>query len=340
MGVSRHFLGVLVGILVGVVLSYCYFKIFFESQSPGRYTPERHCDAIPKIITSPEGLVYKQTRVLEPQRRDVLTVTPWLAPIVWEGTFDPLIIDSIYKPLNVTIATTVFAVGKYIRFLKGFLESAEKHYLVGFRVHYYVFTDQPGEVPRVSLGPGRNLTAIRVPKFDRWQEISLRRMEIIRKTIEEQIRREARYIYCLDVDMFFHERVGAEVLGELVAALHPWFYYFDRDQFTYERRLASAAYVPQGQGDFYYQAAVFGGLVDDVYRLVKTCEENLVVDKRNDIEAAWQEESHLNKYLIRHKPTKLLSPEYIWDDKRQHVNEIKVIRFSTLYKNLAEVRDN
>uniref|UniRef100_W5LVU4 Uncharacterized protein n=1 Tax=Lepisosteus oculatus TaxID=7918 RepID=W5LVU4_LEPOC len=129
MGVSRHFLGVLVGILVGVVLSYCYFKIFFESQSPGRYTPdyfkiyfesqspgrytpERHCDAIPKIITSPEGLVYKQTRVLEPRRRDVLTVTPWLAPIVWEGTFDPLIIDSIYKPLNVTIATTVFAVGK------------------------------------------------------------------------------------------------------------------------------------------------------------------------------------------------------------------------------------
>ncbi|XP_069054945.1 globoside alpha-1,3-N-acetylgalactosaminyltransferase 1-like isoform X2 [Lepisosteus oculatus] len=288
---------------------------------------------------SPE-LVYKQRRVMDPPRRDVLTVTPWLAPIVWEGTFDPLIVDGLYKPLDLTIATTVFAVGKYMRFLKGFLESAEKHYLVGFRVHYYVFTDQPGEVPRVSLGPGRNLTAIRVPKFDRWQEISLRRMEIIRKTIEEQIRREAQYIYCLDVDMFFHDRVGAEVLDELVAALHAWFYQEDRNRFPYERRPASAANVPLDQGDFYYQAAVFGGLVDNVYQLVKTCEENLLVDKRNDIEAAWQEESHLNKYLIRHKPTKLLSPEYMWDDNKQRGNEVKVIRFSTLNKNLAEVRDN
>uniref|UniRef100_W5LVB8 Uncharacterized protein n=1 Tax=Lepisosteus oculatus TaxID=7918 RepID=W5LVB8_LEPOC len=73
-----------------------------------------------------------QPKVLAPVRRDVLTVTPWLAPIVWEGTFDPSILDGIYKPLNITVATTVFAVGKYIRFLRGFLESAEKHYLVGF----------------------------------------------------------------------------------------------------------------------------------------------------------------------------------------------------------------
>uniref|UniRef100_W5LXG5 Uncharacterized protein n=1 Tax=Lepisosteus oculatus TaxID=7918 RepID=W5LXG5_LEPOC len=222
-----------------------------------------------------------------PRRRDVLTITPWLAPIVWEGTFDPLIVDGLYKPLDLTIATTVFAVGKY-----------------------------------------------------RHQPFSLRRMEIIRKTIEEQIRREAKYIYCLDVDMLFHDRVGAEVLDELVAALHAWFYQEDRNRFPYERRPASAANVPLDQGDFYYQAAVFGGLVDNVYQLVKTCEENLLVDKRNDIEAAWQEESHLNKYLIRHKPTKLLSPEYMWDDNKQRGNEVKVIRFSTLNKNLAEVRDN
>ncbi|XP_069054954.1 globoside alpha-1,3-N-acetylgalactosaminyltransferase 1-like isoform X2 [Lepisosteus oculatus] len=335
---SKYILTVLAGFLIGMIISYGFLgsgpptKLNHGQRSPWK--------VIPKMNVSPEGLVYPQTKVLDPQRRDVLTVTPWLAPIVWEGTFDPLIIDGTYKPLNLTIATTVFAVGKYIRFLKAFLESAEEHYLVGFRVHYYVFTDQPGEVPGVSLGPGRNLTAIRVPKFDRWQEISLRRMEIIRKTIEEQIRREAHFIYCLDVDMLFHDRVGAEVLGELVAALHPWFYYFNRDQFPYERRPASAAYVPQGQGDFYYQAAVFGGVLENVHRLAKTCEDNLVVDKRNDIEAAWQEESHLNKYLIRHKPTKLLSPEYIWDDKKRHMKEVKVIRFSTVRKNLAEVRDN
>ncbi|XP_016417910.1 globoside alpha-1,3-N-acetylgalactosaminyltransferase 1-like [Sinocyclocheilus rhinocerous] len=45
-------------------------------------------------------------------RTDVASVTPWLAPIVWEGTFDSTVIDSIYKQQNITIATTVFALGK------------------------------------------------------------------------------------------------------------------------------------------------------------------------------------------------------------------------------------
>lgn len=45
-------------------------------------------------------------------RTDVVTVTPWLAPIVWEGTFNPVLLDSIYKPQNISIAATVFAVGK------------------------------------------------------------------------------------------------------------------------------------------------------------------------------------------------------------------------------------
>lgn len=45
-------------------------------------------------------------------RTDVLTVTPWLAPIVWEGTFDPLLLDNIYRSESISVALTVFAVGK------------------------------------------------------------------------------------------------------------------------------------------------------------------------------------------------------------------------------------
>lgn len=47
-------------------------------------------------------------------RPDVATTTPWLAPIVWERTFDLKIIDDMYKPQNITVATTVFALGKYV----------------------------------------------------------------------------------------------------------------------------------------------------------------------------------------------------------------------------------
>lgn len=47
-------------------------------------------------------------------RPDIASTSRWLAPIVWEETFDPSVIDGIYKPQNITVATTVFALGKYV----------------------------------------------------------------------------------------------------------------------------------------------------------------------------------------------------------------------------------
>ncbi|XP_071187601.1 globoside alpha-1,3-N-acetylgalactosaminyltransferase 1-like isoform X2 [Salvelinus alpinus] len=290
-------------------------------------------------IVSPERLLYKQPSVLV-GRTDVMAVTPWLAPIVWQGTFDPDLVDIIYKSMNLTIATTVFAVGKYVRFLRDFLETAEKYFLVDFNVRYYVFTDRPDNVPSVTMSQGRHLSVIQVPGSNRWQEISARRMEIIQTAIERQISREADYIFCLDVDSKFHARWGAESLGRLVAVIHPELYNQPRDRFSYERRPASTAYIPMDEGDYYYAGAVFGGFVEDVYTLTKVCRKQLEKDARNSIEAAWQEESHLNRYLLYNKPSKLLSPEYLWQDFHGKTKEIKVIRFSGIIKNYAEIRPN
>ena len=42
-----------------------------------------------------------------------------------------------------------------------------------------------------------------------------------------------------------------------------------RDWFPYERRVESTAYIPYGEGDYYYTAAVWGGYVEDMYNLVR-----------------------------------------------------------------------
>lgn len=42
-----------------------------------------------------------------------------------------------------------------------------------------------------------------------------------------------------------------------------------RDDFPYERRPESKAYIPPGEGDYYYTAAVWGGYLEDMYKLVK-----------------------------------------------------------------------
>lgn len=42
-------------------------------------------------------------------------------------------------------------------FLKDFLETAEQHFFVGFRVHMYVFTDQPDSVPQIKMAADRQV---------------------------------------------------------------------------------------------------------------------------------------------------------------------------------------
>ncbi|XP_019656961.2 histo-blood group ABO system transferase, partial [Ailuropoda melanoleuca] len=88
-------------------------------------------------------MVYRQPQVLTPSRKDVLVMTPWLAPIIWEGTFNMDILNEQFQLQNATIGLTVFSVKAYMIFLKQFLKSAERYFMVGHRVNYYVFTDKP-----------------------------------------------------------------------------------------------------------------------------------------------------------------------------------------------------
>ncbi|GLD68393.1 globoside alpha-1,3-N-acetylgalactosaminyltransferase 1-like isoform X1 [Lates japonicus] len=291
-------------------------------------------------LVVPDHLKYNQPHLTEDSRTDVMTVTPWLAPVVWEGTFNQDVLDSIYKPKNISIAATVFAVGKYTMFLKNFLETAEQHFFVGFRVHMHVFTDQPNEVPKVKMAAGRQVMVHKVPSLNRWQEISARRMKQIQDLIEEKLRGNTDYIFCLDVDSKFHGRWGTESLGGLVAVVHPGYYRDDRSRFPYERRPQSRAYVAPGEGDFYYCGGAYGGLLQEVHQLTKTCNLNFEADAKDGIEAAWQEESHLNRYMWINKPSKVLSPEYLWQDFKPKNPEIHLLRFSGVIKNYADIRPN
>lgn len=337
----------LIALLLGVL--YCYISksyrvvLSFEEKiraiEDDRSAPEVFLTRNQLHLVSPDHLRYKQPSILQ-GRTDVVTVTPWLAPVVWEGTFDPGLLDSIYRPKNITVAATVFAIGKYIMFLRNFLETAEQHFFVGFRVHVYVFTDRPNEVPQVKMAAGRQLTVMSVPSSNRWQEISARRMELIQTLIEKELQPHTDYIFCLDVDSKFHGRWGTESLGGLVAVIHPGYYRDERSRFPYERRPASRAYVAPGEGDFYYCGGAFGGLLQEVHLLTKTCRHNFEADAIVGIEAAWQEESHLNRYMWINKPSKVLSPEYLWQDFKSRNPEVQIIRFSGVVKNYADIRPN
>ncbi|CAN0517534.1 unnamed protein product [Rangifer tarandus platyrhynchus] len=202
-------------------------------------------------------LLYPKAQLLKPSRVDVLVMTPWFAPIIWDGTFDSAILDAQFR--DTTIGLTVFAIKKYVVFLRLFLETAEKYFMVGHKVTYYVFTDRPADVPQIALQAGRQVVVLHVGSYRRWQDISMHRMEMISNFSRQRFLREVDYLVCLDVDMKFSDHVGVEILAPLFGTLHPGFYAADRQSFTYERRPLSRAYIPRDEGDFYYAEAFSGG---------------------------------------------------------------------------------
>ena len=165
-----------------------------------------------------------------------------------------------------------------------------------------LFTDRPADVPQIALQDGRQVVVLHVGNYRRWQDISMHRMEMISNFSRQRFLREVDYLVCLDVDMKFSDHVGVEILAPLFGTLHPGFYAADRQSFTYERRPLSRAYIPRDEGDFYYAGGFFGGSVPEVYRLTTACHQAMTADQAQGIEAVWHDESHLNRYLLSHKP--------------------------------------
>ncbi|KAG7239538.1 hypothetical protein INR49_028814 [Caranx melampygus] len=229
------------------------------------------------------GIVYIYLRSPLPytNRTDVNAVTNWNAPLVWEGTFDPVVIDAIYRKWTQG-SVVVLAVGKYTRFLKGFLESDSLTTSSGHEEN----------VPKIELGKGRNITVLDVPSATRWQDVVLSRMKWATYAIDKQIRKEADYVFMMDVDSVFHNRFGAESLSPLSAVLHRGYY---KGYFPYERRPQSKDISLLRRRLLLQHCCCVGWIPGEMYKLVKYCYEQSEEDAKNKIEAAWQEESHLNR---------------------------------------------
>ena len=46
------------------------------------------------------------------KRPDVVTTTDWLAPVIWEGTFNRRVLEEYYRGQDLTIGLAVLATGR------------------------------------------------------------------------------------------------------------------------------------------------------------------------------------------------------------------------------------
>ncbi|XP_068410066.1 N-acetyllactosaminide alpha-1,3-galactosyltransferase-like 1 [Eschrichtius robustus] len=260
------------------------------------------------------------------KRPDVITTTDWLAPVMWEGTYNRQVLENYYKRLNITIGLVVICAPRKFsaRNLQEFIQSANKYFIVGYNVIFYILLDSFSKLPPTVLGPLRTFKVFLVIKENIWEDLHFIYMKNLLDYIITHIQHEVNFLFIMTANQIFKDDFGVETLGKSVAQLSAWWYFKNGKTFPYERRCKGAAFIPFEEEDFYYHSAIFGGTVQEVLNLLKVYQKGAIQDTENRLTSTY--EHHLNKYIFIKKPTKLLSPEYNWDPSFRTPPQIKSVK--------------
>lgn len=203
------------------------------------------------------------------------------------------------------ICIITVATGRYIQFVEKLLDSIENYFLTGSEISCLLFTDN--DVEEVSDN-------IKISKIEHkiWPEPALKKYNYIYSEVEYL--KTFDYIYLFDADVYFVDKVGNEVLEDLVGVLHPYKILEDKSVYPYEARKKSTAYVSDSDRNKYYAAAFVGGKSENFLEMSKIISERVSTDEKNGIVAVWHDESHLNKYFNENPPVDL-SPSYMFPEE-------------------------
>jgi len=199
------------------------------------------------------------------------------------------------------VAILYIALGRYTVFWDDFYKSCEQ-YLTPCDKHYFIWTDNP-----TNEMVGDNITIIPAQKKG-WPYDSLLRFEMFLECDKELSQYD--YIFFFNANFQFYNPVDlAEIAPRewhdgLVAGLHPGRsgdIKSNPDQWPYERRPESTAYVPFGSGCHYVCGAFNGGTANAFLKMCRVLAKNVRTDLANEIIACVDDESHLNAYLVDKK---------------------------------------
>lgn len=229
------------------------------------------------------------------------------------------------------ICILTIATNKYIQFVERLLNNIEDNFLNGHEIECLLFTDH--EIEECSDN-------VRISKIEHepWPMPTLKRYNYFIK--EKDFISQFDYCFYFDVDMGIVDKVGDEVLGELVATMHPYQTFYPKEQRSYDRNPNSLAYVPAGEeGENYYAGGFNGGSTQRFLKMAEVIADRVNKDLESGVIALWHDESHMNRYLIDNPPTLSLTPSYCFAEEQttnpDYPFEPKII---ALKKNHTELR--
>ena len=194
------------------------------------------------------------------------------------------------KILILTIATN-----KYIQFVERLYDNIEDKFLNGHEIQGLLFTEHDVET-------SDNIKVSQIEHED-WPMPTLKRYNYFVK--EKDYISQFDYCYYFDVDMGIVDKVGDEILDDLVATMHPYQSFYPKEQRTYDRNPKSLAYVPPGEeGELYYAGGFNGGSTKRFMEMAEVLADRVNKDLENDVIALWHDESQKNRYLKDNPQTK------------------------------------
>jgi hypothetical protein len=226
------------------------------------------------------------------------------------------------------IGLLIIATGKYKIFLKDLIKTADKHFLNGHDVKYFLFIDED-----INIESNRDIDKIYIEHRE-WPFPTLLRYKHFSNN--EDRFHDLDYIYYIDSDMIFENPVGGEILGDVVCVAHPWFI---GNRGTPENDSKSLAYIPDNVNFQYMAGAFFGGSKDCITNMFRFIAKQIDIDYNRGIIAKWHDESHSNKFFILYA-TKVLSSEYCYNKQSPFcINAHSLIpKIVQVFKNENEMR--
>jgi len=228
------------------------------------------------------------------------------------------------------ICILTIATNKYIQFVERLYNNLEENFLNGHELECLLFTEHDVETS----------DNVKVSKIDHepWPMPTLKRYNYFVK--EKEYISKFDYCYYFDVDMGIIEKVGDEVLGDLVATMHPYQSLYPKESRSYDRNPNSLAFVPPGEeGENYYAGGFNGGKTECFLKMAEVIADRVNQDLEKDVIALWHDESQMNRYLIDNPPTLSLTPTYCFAEEQMgnpnYPYEPKII---ALKKNHNELR--
>jgi len=224
------------------------------------------------------------------------------------------------------VGLLIIATNNYITFLDNLIKSADEFFLKNQNVCYFIFTNKEISF----LKTKRKIIKIDI-EHKAWPWMTLGRYDIFYEN--SSLFKEIDYLFYCDVDMKFVDHVGDEILSDLVATIHPG---FCGKRGTPETNPNSLACISENEELQYFAGGFNGGRTDSFLKMSEKISKNIKTDYSNGIIAIWHDESHMNRYFIDNKPTKILNPSYCYPESWNLLYNKKII---ALDKNHNELRN-